>query len=240
MRIQVSRNLAISTILVMLLFASTSCSLPLIGSDENATPTHSPDELVTFKIPLFNKNLSPGESVRATQLIYIGRDGPAYKVTIDGQEALKRVGDSFQWRGIIAPGVASHYNLRISPTFNQSDMLAIGSVELNILNPVPVQLDDPGADSTAALYFNNIKIDHQVVLGGQVPGTSLVFEEMTIDGARFSGVKGFPYRRVGDSLFWSGRLRENGTADIEMRLASLNEERVRLIGLAEIWINPTP
>ncbi len=221
----------------MLLFASTSCSLPLIGNDRNATPTHAPDDIVTFKIPLFSKTLSPGEYVPATQLAYIGRDGPAYKVTIDGQEALKRVGDSFQWRGIIAPGVASHYNLRISPTFSQSDMLAIGSVELNIMNPVPVELDNPGGDSTAALYFSNVKIDHQVVQGGQVPGTPLIFEGMTVDGARFSGVEGYPFRSVGDSLFWSGRLRGNVTANIEMRVASLNEERVRLIGLAEIWIS---
>jgi hypothetical protein len=222
-----------------LLFVSASCSLPIIGGDDDSTPTPSPDDIVTFDIPLFSTTLSPGETIQATQMSYLGREGPAYKVTIDGQEALKRVGDSFQWRGVIAPGVASRYNLRISPTFSSSDMLAIGSVELNIFNPVPVQLENPGADSTAELHFSNVKIDHKVISGGQVPGTPFVFEEMTVDGAKFSGVEGFPYRAIGDSLFWSGRLRGNVAASYEMRVASLNEERVRLIGIAELWITPT-
>ena len=239
MRHNISRNLTVSISLLLLLFAASSCSLPIIGSDKEATPTHSPDSLVTFEIPLYNTTLSPGEKVPATQLAYLGREGPAYKVTIDGQEALKRVGDSFQWRGIIAPGVASRYNLRISPTFSQDNMLAIGSVELNIFNPVPTQLDNPAADSSADLNFSNIKVDHQVVPGGQVPGTSFIFEEMTVDGARFSGVDGYPFRSVGDSLFWSGRLRENVVANSEMRVVSLNEERIRLIGLAELWIDNT-
>ncbi len=118
-------------------------------------------------------------------------------------------------------------------------MLAIGSVALSIFNPVPVQLENPGTDSTGALHFSNVKIDHQVILGGQVPGTPFIYEGKTVDGAKFSGVEGFPYRATGDSLFWSGRLRGNVTASYEMRVASVNEERVRLIGIAELWITPS-
>ena len=238
MRGQVIKKLLGSILFTVLVIVASSCSLPFIGKEDDSTPTPSPDDIVTFDIPLYNTTLSPGETVQATQLAYVGREGSAYKVTIDGQEALKRAGDSFQWRGIIAPGVSAHYNLRISPTFSSSDILAIGSVELNIFNPVPVQLDNPGADSTAELHFSNVKIDHKVLPGGQVPGTPFVFEEMTVDGARFSGVEGYSYRSVGDSLFWSGRLRGNVAANLEMRVAGLNEERVRLIGIAELWINP--
>lgn len=231
------KQLGRSGLYILFSMIVAACSLPLIG-EQDATPTLSPDEAVTFNIPIFNKILAAGESIPATQMTYLGREGPAYKVTIDGQEALKRVGDSFQWRGIIAPGVASRYNLRISPTLIGEEMLAIGSVELHVFNPVPFEKADPGSAYSDGLHFGSVKIDNRVSLGGQVPGTPFVYEGMTADGAQFSGVDGYPYRVLGDSLFWGGSLRDNVDVSYEMRVASINEEQVRLIGLAQIWIGP--
>ncbi len=216
----------------------SGCSLPFLGDDDKATATPSPDDIVSLKLPLYRITLDPGESVPETQLHYVGRDGPAYLVTLDGLEANKRVGDSLNWRGIIAPGVATEYKLRVLPTFSSTTLLALGSVELNIMNPKPVFLENPAADTSATLHFDNAEIDFSIGQGGTVPGTPFVFVGMTEDGAQFSGVEGYPYRDLGDSLNWTGRLRGNVTIQYDMRVVSIKDETVRLLGKGELWISP--
>lgn len=215
----------------------SGCSLPFIGGEE-PTPTPSPDDVATVKLPIYNVSLAPGDAIPQTQIHYTGREESHYLLTIDGVEARKRVGDSLNWRGVIAPGVVAVYKLRILPTFSDSDLSALGSVEINIFNPVPEKMDDPAADATHTIYFDNVELDYTVGLSGRIPGTPFFYEGKTDDGAIFSGFEGYPYRDLGDSLSWSGRLRNNVNVKYHLRVASIKDDQVRLLGIGELWIAP--
>ena len=74
--------------------------------------------------------------------------------------------------------------------------------------------------------------------GAQVPGTTLVYEGEQDQGAELSGTNGYPYRALGDSLIWIGRLRGNVIVRYSLRVAALSENSLRLLGTAELWITP--
>lgn len=226
---------------LLLVFASLAC---VIGGGEGPTPVATTivplDQVVSYRIPVFSASLEPGETLKGSKLTYVGREGDVYNVAIANLPAAKRIGDSFAWKGVIAPGVIGNYNLRLSPTILSDDLLVAGSVEISILNPIPVELGNEFVVAESLLHFNNIAIDHRVSVGEQVPGTTLIFEGVTEQGAKLGGTSGFPIRALGDSLIWTGRLRGNGIVRYNLRVGSLNADELRLVGTAEIWITPSP
>jgi hypothetical protein len=225
----------------LLLLASLACT---IGAGGGPTPTATAnvpmDQVVAYKIPVYSATLNPGETVKGSKLTYVGREGDIFNVTIANLPAAKRIGDSFAWRGVMAPGVVGNYNLRLSPTILSDDLLAAGSLEISILNPIPVELGNDFVVADSLLHFNNIAIDYRVPVGEQVPGTTLIFEGATDQGANLGGTSGFPIRALGDSLIWTGRLRGNAIVRYNLRVGSLNADELRLVGTAEMWITPSP
>jgi hypothetical protein len=235
----VSRTLTRSLLIIVILaLTSLACSINLNG----VTPTPGPvtpvsDDIVTLFVPLYRATLEPGNRVPMTQMVYVNRDGQNYNVTIDGLAATKRAGDSFSWRGVIAPGVVARYNLRLSPTLSGDNILVVGPVDVAILNPVPVELANLPPATQGSIHFTAIDIDTKIAKGDNIPGTTLVFEGEREEGALLSGTAGYPYRAMGDSLIWSGRLRGNVMVRYSLRVAGLSDEQLSLVGTAEIWID---
>ncbi|MGH2538614.1 MAG: hypothetical protein ACRDHL_14585 [Candidatus Promineifilaceae bacterium] len=207
---------------------------PFGGNDE---PTPVPGDMLSFSTPLYSASLSPGERVPGTQMVYVGRDGNVYNVSLDGLAAAKRAGDSFAWKGVIAPGVIGNYNLRISPTFISDDILVGGPVEITIFNPIPVELD-PSIPLEGPIRFDNLPVEFSVPAGGRVPGATLTYVGQADQGAQLGGTSGYPYRALGDSLIWAGRLRGDVSVRYSLRVATLSEDRLRLVGTAEVWVTP--
>lgn len=222
----------------LLAIASLACAFLSFGnSDAGPTPDAPPSsEVLSYLVPLYSVTLEPGKNVPMTQMAYVGREGDQYNVTIDGLSAVKRIGDSFIWRGIIAPGVVATYRLRISPTFLSDNLLVGGPVELAVLNPVPVELPNVAVANSAPIHFTNVPVDITVAKGEQLPGTTLVYEGEADQGAELSGTNGYPYRARGDSLIWSGRLRGNVVVRHSLRVVDVSDGSLRLIGTAELWI----
>ncbi|MGB3717349.1 MAG: hypothetical protein WA996_23240 [Candidatus Promineifilaceae bacterium] len=222
-----------------LLLASLACAFLPSGPDSEATTSPlSSGDILTFQLPISVLTMEPGETIPYTQLTYEGHEGNIYRVSIDNKPADKRVGDSFRWRGVIAPGVTAHYNLRIAPTFSRDNMLVGGSVEFGIFNPIPIEMDGDPSLGNGLLHFSNIFVDYTVPIGEQIPGTTITFDGQEEEDAELSGVAGYPYRAVGDSVIWPGRLRGNTTVRYSLRVVSVREDSLRLIGSAELWISP--
>lgn len=229
-------------ILVGIIGLSTlACSLPSLDSSTPA-PTLTPvGDTLTFTNPAFTMNLEPGDSVPGTGLHYVGRESDAYLVTIDGQEALKRTGDSFIWDGVVAPGVHATYNLRLT-TAVFGPLPVAGPVSLTVFYPEPSPIENLPPLEGALTYRNTI-LTYLVSAGQNVPGTNLVYEGSETQGdgqsaqlARFSGLSGYPLRAVGDSLTWTGTLRPNVYVRYNLRLLNVNDDSVRLAGTADLWI----
>lgn len=225
-------------LLVMALPQLACAFLPGNGDADPADVTPAPADTLVFNAPLYTATLGIGDAVPGTQLRYLARNGSEYQVTIDGLGATKRVGDSFTWRGTIAPGVLGRYNLRITPTFITDDLIVAGPVEIVVLNPIPIELAGVSAGEASDIHYSGIPIDHTLPVGGQLPGSTLVFQGLTEDGAFLAGTEGYPYRAIGDSLIWTGRLRTGVTARYALRVTTLDEERLRLTGTAELWVTP--
>ncbi|MDX1617007.1 MAG: hypothetical protein R3300_22060 [Candidatus Promineifilaceae bacterium] len=223
-------------LLAPLMLAVLSCAF--LTELEAPTPTAEPvvEDAVKFLVPLYTTSLAPGESVPGTQMTFVSRQGDTYNVTIDGLAAAKRVGDSFAWRGVIAPGVVADFNLRISPTFRGDSLLAGGPVEISVLNPAPVELPPTAVPVDVRLHFSKIAVENSVAIGERIPGTTLIFAGRTEQGAELTGTSGYPYRALGDSLIWTGRLRGDVVVRYSLRVAGLDEDHLRVLGTAELWI----
>lgn len=234
---------AIGSFILLLILTTLACAIPGRGSSGPAlTPTPLGDTLV-FKIPVYTYNLAPGATVPGTRLEYVGRNEGIYNVKIDGLPANKRTGDSFIWNGIIAPGVHGSYNLRIT-TAILGDLPVGGPVDITILNPDPIERTTAPLNEQLLLTYNNLLVNYLVPQGRQIPGSSLIFETIITQGegdqatqlAQLSGLSGYPYMALGDSLVWTGNLRDNVVIRYNLRALALNEDGLRLDGTAELWI----
>lgn len=218
----------------------TACA-QLSGALNRATlppPTPMGDTLA-LTAPTFSIELLAGRNVPGTQLYYLRQRDNAYEVSIDGQTILKRPGDSFAWRGVVAPGVYGVYNLRLQPIY-LSNLQALGSVELTILNPTPVEVFSL-AGTTAPIYFPSIPIDYRVPAQRVIPGTNYVYMGLTGDFVQLArvGEGVLPLYAVGDTLVWQGRLRDNVTARFDLVIGSAESDgALNLRGSATVWIRP--
>lgn len=238
-------------LVLMLALPALACQVPDIPDQPSIpglvepTPVGSPTPMgdtISYLAPAYTKSLQPGESVPGTQLTYIGSTDGGYEVAIGGQRAIKKTGDSFYWSGVIAPGVFANYNLRLTTSFF-GGMPVAGPVELIVLfpEPQPLPLDE---DPDAKLHLGNIVIDYHVPLSKTIPGTTLVYQGMESQGlgnqsttlARIGGLTGYPNLAIGDSLVWSGRLRDNVAIRYNLRVVSFDEESIRFVGAGELWI----
>ncbi len=232
-------------LLALPILACSMPTIPFIQAPAALTPEPPPtqtDDTLTLLAPAYAISLEPGETVPGTGLSYIGRSGDAYEVSIDGLNAVKRPGDSFYWSGVIAPGVFANYNLRLTTSLF-GGLPVGGPVELVVLFPEAVEVSSTeGLD--ARYHFGNLILDYKVPIGNAVPGTTLTYEGVEAQGgsdqgnklARFSGFNGYPFLAVGDSLVWSGRLRDNVMVRYSLRTVSFDEERIHLVGTGDLWI----
>ncbi len=225
------------TSFLALIMLAVACDVPFIGGEQpTPLPTPPPDQILNYFVPVYRETLEPGDSVPGTQMIYIGHEDDVYNVTIDGLPAAKRIGDSFNWQGVIAPGVLAKYRLRLSPTFFTDNILVVGSVEISVLNPEPDELDALPPDTENAVHFVGIETNLAAAKGDIIPGTTLVYEGLTEQGAFLSGTDRYPYWAKGDSLVWTGRLRNNATIRYSLRFATIEEDRIVLPGTVELRI----
>jgi hypothetical protein len=238
-------------LVLLLALPALACKMPDIPDQPSIpglvepTPVGSPTPIgdtISYLIPAYSQNLKPGETVPGTQLTYVGSSESGHEVTIGGQPAIKKAGDSFYWSGVIAPGVFANYNLRLTTSFF-GGMPVAGPVELIILFPEPQPLILDG-DPQAKYHMGNIVIDYHVPLNEKIPGTTLVYQGLESQGlgnqsttlARIGGLNGYPNLAVGDSLVWSGILRENVAVRYNLRVVSFDEENLRVVGTGELWI----
>ncbi len=218
--------------------ACSTASIPGLNRGPAATATPVGDYL-TLEIPAFTSSLSPGESVGGARLEYLGKspDG-GYRILIDGQEVVKRSGDSLIWSGVVGPGVLAALNLRVTTSL-LGELSVAGSVKLHILYPEALALTAV-PQLPNARHFNNIVVNYSVPAGQTIPGATLVYAGLTqqagIDLAQINAGDRQTYHAVGDSLVWAGKLRDNVYVRYNLRIVSFNEDSLQVGGLAEIWI----
>lgn len=210
-------------------------SVPIIG-DPTAAPSPTPEgDSISFRTLTYRVALTEGETVPGTGLRYVGpRDG-GFDVSIDGLPAFKRSGDSFPWRGVVAPGVVGQYDLRLTTTM-MGELIAVGPATITVLNPGPLELAGT-QPFPADLEFEELLVDYVVPVGRLIPGTTLSYIGLTDQGGQLAGTGGFPYLRQGDSFTWTGQLRSNVALRYDLRVTGITDNGMRLVGTGKLWID---
>ncbi len=217
-------------LLLVLLFAGCDRS----GGEATETPAAEPDSSqLAFTVP-YRAVLNEGDSVSGAQLQYVGNSDDGIHVRIGGEDAYKKVGDSFNWHASAAPGVELDYKLRVMGVY-LGVFQAWGDVDIIVSETAPVVMELP---DSAPWVFSPAVATYAVTRGESVPGTTYSYLGKSDNGAQFGGVEGYAYREIADSLEWSGRVRGNVYLDLTMRVSSIGEEEVHLIGTATVWIFP--
>jgi len=223
-------------ILLISLLALAGAGCNSLGGEEIETPAATSEPAgnqVVFTAP-YRAVLDAGDSVPGAQLQYVGQDDDGIHVRIDGEEAYKKTGDSFNWSGSPAAGVELDYKLRVVGVV-LNVFQAWGDVDITILDPDPVVTELP---EDAPLTFTAAVATYSVAKGDSIPGTTCTYLGKSAKGAEFGGVEGYAYREIADSLDWSGRVRDNVYVDLTLRISSIREDEVTLVGTAAIWIFP--
>jgi hypothetical protein len=175
--------------------------------------------------------VGPGETIPGTNIRYVQKTDDSAEVIINDQHALKKIGDSLDWQGTVGPGVQVSMPQRIALITNDR-LQTIGTIRVTIpgVNPVAGTVPADGQ------YTYKVASGYTVRKGQRVPGTTLVYQGKTDQGAQFEGTNDYPYRRVGDSLSWQGQLTPGAFLDTTLRVVAYTDEMATLAGLATISV----
>ena len=117
---------------------------------------------------------------------------------------------------------------------DEARLKTVGTVHVTISNANP----QPATVPPGAAYSYKVAMGHAVRKGDRIPGTTITFRGKSDEGAQLEGVDGYPYRRIGDSVTWAGRLNSHAYLETTMRIAAYTEDLLTLAGLAEITVAP--
>jgi hypothetical protein len=177
--------------------------------------------------------IEQGSFLPGTDIQYLGETSNGAQVLIGSQRATKRIGDSIRWEGEMVPGVTVDLSLRI--VFATQDKLqTAGTVRVTVTGAQPVVQT---ADTSAPVHYV-LPVVYRVDRGAAIPGTTITYEGQEPEGARLGNIDGYPYRRIGDSILWEGRLLPGVWLDLVARAALIGEDQLDVVGTADLWIRP--
>jgi hypothetical protein len=177
--------------------------------------------------------IEQGSYLTGTDIQYLGESSDGAQILIGGQRATKRIGDSLTWRGEMAPGVSVDLSLRIV-FVTQDTLRTAGTVRVTVQGAQPIL---EAADTSAPVHYV-LPVAYRVERGEAIPGTTITYEGQEPEGARLGNLEGYPYRRVGDSILWKGKLLPGLWLDLLARTALIGEDQLDVVGTADLWIRP--
>lgn len=209
----------------LLLVSLTTLLCGCLGGPKNEPNTLRYNLPATVNVPL-------GQAIAGTDVIYSEYSPQGARFIIRGQTALKRTGDSVQWRGAQTPEADVDLKLRLVHA-NESSARLAGTAEL-VLTDVHPAVGTPSRE--APVHYTG-PVTYTVNKGEPLPGTLLTYEGQTDDGALLGGLHEYPYRLSGDSIYWEGRLNEHASLKLDVRVVLYTEQSLHVAGLATIWLH---
>ncbi|MCD6520600.1 MAG: hypothetical protein J7M05_11830 [Anaerolineae bacterium] len=192
-------------------------------------PGREPSTL-TYKLPT-KITVAAGEALPGTDIRYEYMDEKGAHILINGQEAIKRKGDSLDWRGSPVPGVSVDLSLRVV-WYTEEELYLVGTAKVVIQEVNP----RAGGVRTSSPIKYSGPVVYNLAKGAKIPGSTVSFEGQTEEGAKLGGIEGYPYRKVGDSIFWEGQLRDDVYIRLDVRVIQFDERGLRVGGLVTLWL----
>ena len=79
---------------------------------------------------------------------------------------------------------------------------------------------------------------YQVKKGDHIPGTHVKYVGKADEGIELSGIEGYPFRKLGDSIVWEGKLREKAYLQLNVRVLLITESFINVTGTATLLLTP--
>ena len=218
---------ALGVLFILLAVFLLGCGAnPLAPSTPSATAgTLVYDAPVTLTIR--NGALLPG-----TSIAYGGKTSTgAARVLIAGLDAAKQVGDTLDWQGTPAPNTNVKLNTRVI-SFDDQGINLVGTAHIEVAN-FAIQ---PGNPPAAAPMEFNAPVTYSLAKSASIPGSTVAFVASSSEGAQFSGIEGYPYRKTLDSLQYTGRLNSKVFLKLDLRVLNFSDSGVVLGGTANLRI----
>jgi hypothetical protein len=177
--------------------------------------------------------IDKGQFLPGTDIQYLTKTGEGAQVSIGGQSALKKIGDSLDWKGDLRPGVAVDESLRVA-LVGEEALHAAGTVRVDVATPNPPA--EP-VNELAPVHFK-LPVAYRVEKDSAIPGTVVAYLGKTDQGARLGNIQGYGYRQVGDSIVWQGTLRDGVWLDLNLRTVLILDGSLDVAGTADLWLVP--
>jgi hypothetical protein len=186
---------------------------------------------LTYQAPV-KLTVSPGEEIPGTGIRFVGTsDSDSAEILIEGQQALKRKGDSLDWKGSPVAGTTVDLNLRIA-WFDSEALDVVGTAKIEIDQPKVEPVNVP----SSALMTYHAPVAYGMAPKALIPGTLYAYVGPTDDGAELGGIEGYPYRKSGDSIVWNGKLREGVYLKLNVRVVQYDDKGLRVGGIATVLL----
>jgi hypothetical protein len=187
---------------------------------------------ISFQGPV-EMALSAGKAIPGTDIRFLeaqeGADEAQFEIA--GFHAPRRLGDSLDydgaWPGI--SGVTYHLRMRVY-TIGGGQVRAAGVHRLVVENVLPQEAVVENSPTSLTLSFpHTVSSD----AGQLFPGMTLGYSGQEARGATLTGLPQgeYPYRKVGDSVEWAGRLTPNLSVVYHLRLLYYQEANATLGGV---------
>lgn len=224
-------NARVSRLGLLVFLLSLSLAGCGIGPFEPASPT--PDKSLVYDAPV-SLTIRNGTTLPGTPIGYGGKlPTGAAKVLIAGQMASKQIADSVEWQGSPAPNVSVKLTTRVA-SFDDKGITLLGTAHIEIANATAQAASAP---STSPIEFN-APVTYSIAKSSSIPGSTIVYAGSTKDGAQFTGLEGFPYRKSLDSLQYTGKVNPKVFLKLDLRLINFSDSEAILGGTAGIQIEP--
>ncbi len=228
------RRLFILLILSAMALLGVACNviqqapIPLPGTGGGATT--APNSLV-YDAPV-SLSIKTGSTLPGTTVGYSGKTAAgAARVLLGGQVAEKQTGDTLDWRGIPAPNLNLNLSTRVV-TFDDKSITVVGTAHIELAN---ISVQPGGTFPTAPMEFS-APVTYSLGKNVPVPGTNIAYIASSPDGAQFSGIQGYAFRKPLDSLQYIGRLNPKIMLKLDLRVLNFSDTNVILGGTANLSI----
>jgi hypothetical protein len=195
-------------------------------------PPGGPWELL-YTAP-FETGIERDSNLPGTGIRYLGLSDKGAEILIDDQIAFKQKGDSLDWKGIPVENVDLDLSLRVLWVTEQTLYVA-GTAKANVRDPMPEAAFIP---TEARVEYSNAPVTYQVKKDDHIPGTVVKYVGKAEEGIELSGVEGYPYRKLGDSIVWEGKLLEGVFLQLNVRVLFIAEDFINVTGTATLLLTP--
>lgn len=198
--------------------------LPLLQTPPGAIVYNGPTE----------RSLSPGDRIPGTDIVLTAVTNAGAEFQIAGMHSVRALGDSLDFDGDWPTAGGISYNVRMRIYYIGSNYVgAAGVHRMVIQNIQPVAESVNLGDATMKFPFTVA-----ANVGETIAGTTLGYAGQGDRGGQISGLPEgeFPFRKIGDSIHWTGRVRADIPAEYNIRMLYYDANGARVGGIVTLGI----